>query len=72
MPHLIGNVEMQGEPCKVVQLLPEPKVLPPYKSRFRRRREALGLAAPSSEPVADLVMLRADVVDTSPCEMDVG
>ncbi len=45
-------------------------VLTPYKSRFRRRREALGLAPPPVEPVGDLVMLRPDEVDTSPSEMN--
>lgn len=84
MSYLIGNVEMQGEPRKVVPLFPEPKVvtqsddpdfpgitmIAPYKSRFRRRREAMGLATAPHEGVCDLSMRRADVVDTAPCDLD--
>lgn len=40
------------------------------KARIRRRREAIGLdAGNTARSVDDLVMLEADVVDTSPCEM---
>jgi hypothetical protein len=71
MTYRIGEVAVQGSE-------PETSIVVAFtrqdggRHRIRRRRERLGLSMAASEPVpADsLVMLRADVVDTSPCEMN--
>jgi hypothetical protein len=71
MSYRIGNVEVQGaEPSTAIVLAFSRK--DGCRSRIMRRRERLGLSAPASEcvPSESLVMLRPDLVDTSPCEMN--
>lgn len=73
MTYNIGGVTVHGEqPSNVISVAFGRKVTDGGKARIKARRDVLGLSdgAPDYQVDSDsLVMLHADVVDTSPCEM---
>ena len=84
MSYRIGelNVQGQSQPTNVIELAFGRKTTDGGKARIRRRRAVLFdaghtassvddlIAASFREPIGDLVMLRADVSYTSPCDLD--
>lgn len=64
MPYLIGHIAVQGTEPNVLAF-PTPKPGCPGADRWATKHQAERGAS-----MGDLVMLRADVVDTSPCDLD--